>query len=571
MNANAPIPLRKDVMASTATTNSIEHETPESWMPMVAIGMGQAQMSLNVTALPISIGGIVETFNTAPTTVGTAIVAYSMGVSAFVILAAKIGQKFGSLKVFRLATAMFLLALILMTFSPNVTALLAAQGLAGLAAAAIVPSLVVLIANNYKGKQQAKALGILGAVQAMATVTAFFVAGVVGTFLGWRYAFGIIIPFSGLTLLMSMKLKPVAKMPVVKIDAVGAVLAAVAIVLISVGLNNINSWGLLFAKAAAPFALMGLSPALFMAVFGVICVQLFVLWAQRRQAAQLTPLLALEVVESPQERSAALSMMSIVVLGNALMFLVPLYIQMVQGRSSFDTSIAMIPYQLAVFAAAILVVSIYDRLTPRQIASYAFAVVSAALLLLAFVMNNAWSNLMVISGLVMFGLGQGALVTLLFNVLVTASPKELAGDVGSLRGTINNLSAAVGTALAGALVVGILSANIMSGVVDNPAIPPELKSQVNLDNATFVSNDRLLTIMQNTTASPEQIEAAVRINAAARLRALKLSLFILACVGLLVIIPARRLPNYRPGEVPAGPGGYLPPRSNRSDPPAALK
>ena len=43
---------------------------------------------------------------------------------------------------------------------------------------------------------------------------------------------------------------------------------------------------------------MGLSPALFMAVFGVICVQLFVLWAQRQQAAQLTPLLALEVVES---------------------------------------------------------------------------------------------------------------------------------------------------------------------------------------------------------------------------------------------------------------------------------
>ena len=129
-------------MASTATTNSIEHETPESWIPMVAIGMGQAQMSLNVTALPISIGGIVETFNTAPTTVGTAIVAYSMGVSAFVILAAKIGQKFGSLKVFRLATAMFLLALILMTFSPNATVLLTAQGLAGLAAAAIVPSLV---------------------------------------------------------------------------------------------------------------------------------------------------------------------------------------------------------------------------------------------------------------------------------------------------------------------------------------------------------------------------------------------------------------------------------------------
>jgi MFS family permease len=241
---------------------------------------------------------------------------------------------------------------------------------------------------------------------------------------------------------------------------------------------------------------------------------------------------------------------------------------MVQGRSSFDTSIAMIPYQIAVFTAAILGVSIYDRLTPRQIASYAFAVVSAALLLQAFMINNAWSNLLVIAGLVMFGLGQGALVTLLFDVLVTASPKELAGDVGSLRGTINNLSAALGTALAGALVVSILSANIMSSLVDNPAIPPELKSQVNLDNATFVSNDRLLTIMQNTTASPEQINEALRINAAARLRALKRSLLILACLGLMVIIPTRRLPNYRPGEIPAGPEG---PPSTKQQPSAIAR
>ena len=58
-------------------------------------------------------------------------------------------------------------------------------------------------------------------------------------------------------------------------------------------------------------------------------------------------------------------------------------------------------------------------------------------------------------------------MTLLFNVLVTASPKELAGDVGSLRGTTNNLAAAVGTAVAGALLVGLLSAIIL-GVAEHP-------------------------------------------------------------------------------------------------------
>jgi len=331
------------------------------------------------------------------------------------------------------------------------------------------------------------------------------------------------------------------------------VLAAVAIIFISVGFSNLNSWGLLLAKAAAPLAPLGLSPAPILIVLGVIGVQLFIAWAQRRQAAQQTPLLALEVIDSSQEQAAVFSMMSIVILGNALTFLVPFYIQMVQGRNSFDTSVAMIPYQLAVFAAAISIVRVFDRLSPRQIARKAFMLVSVGMVVLAIVMNNEWGTLPVICGLILVGLGQGSLVTLLFNVLVTASPKELAADVGALRGTVNNLAAGVGTALAGALVVGILGLAIQRGVVDHPTIPPELIQQVNLDQVTFVSNDRLESTLATTTATPEQVAEAVTINAAARLRALKLSFFTLAALALLVIVPSRRLPGYVPGEVPSVP------------------
>lgn len=527
-------------------------EQQASWLPMIIISMGQAQMSLNINALPVSIGGIVEEFNTAPTTVATAIVAYSLAVAGFIMLGAKLSQMFGALTVFRLATVVLCGSMVMMTFSPNVAVMIAAQGIAGLAAAAIVPTLVVLIANNYSGKQQAKALGILGAVQAMATVTAFFVAGVVGTYLGWRYAFGLVIPFSAITLFLTLRLKPVAKVPEVKIDGVGVILAATSVILISLGVNNLNNWGLMLANTLAPFNVLGLSPALLMLIVGLVGIQLFVAWAQRRQARHETPLLALEVIQSPQERAAVYSMMSIVILGNALTFLVPLYIQMVQGRSSFDTAVAMIPYQLSVFTAAILVVGLYDRLAPRQIARYSFVLVSIAMALLAFVMKNDWSNWLVVLGLVMFGLGQGALVTLLFNVLVTSSPKELAGDVGSLRGTVNNLSAGVGSAIAGALVVGILSMNINSALVENPTIPAALIEQVDLDRATFVSNDRLLGVMSRTTATSEQVDEAVRINAEARLKSLKLTFLLMAALALLVIVPSGRLPGYIRGQGPSG-------------------
>jgi MFS family permease len=158
---------------------------------------------------------------------------------------------------------------------------------------------------------------------------------------------------------------------------------------------------------------------------------------------------------------------------------------------------------------------------------------------------------MVIVSLVVLGLGEGALITLLFNVLVTASPKELAGDVGALRGTANNLSTALGTAFASVVAVGLLSLFVMSNIADNPLIPPALKQQVNLDSINFVSNEQLDEALAATTATPEQITEAVRINEETRLLALKASFLILAGISLLAIFPARGLPNYVPGEVPA--------------------
>src|SRR5215510_16438349 len=91
-------------------------------------------------------------------------------------------------------------------------------------------------------------------------------------------------------------------------------------------------------------------------------------------------------------------------------------------------------------ALPIFVVRTYDHLTPRQIAVASFVLFAGALVLLAFTIRNDWSTPVVVLGLVLAGLGEGALLTLMFNVLVAASPRELAGDVGALRGLAHPLS-----------------------------------------------------------------------------------------------------------------------------------
>jgi len=537
--------------AQTASRRSPDIEAQRSWVPMIAIALGQAIMSFNVASLPVAIGGMVKSFNVPPTTIGTGIVAYSMLVAGFVMLGAKLAQRYGALQVFRVAVLVFGAAQVLMTFSPNATLMIAAQALCGAAAAVIVPSLVALIAENYTGQQQATAVGALGSARAAAGVAAFLVGGVLGTYTGWRPAFGILIAVAALVFFLSFRLRPDQGRPDVEIDMVGVALAAAAIILISFGFNNLNGWGLGVATSNAPFRVLGLSPAPVMIVAGVVLGQAFLRWTHMRQAAGRTPLLALDVINSPEERAAVYALFSVVALEAALNFSVPLYIQIVQGRSPLATAIAMMPFNLTVFFTAMLIVRLYDRLTPRQIARYGFILCTVALVWLALVVRNDWSEVPVLFGLVLFGIGQGALVTLLFNVLVTASPKALAGDVGSLRGTTQNLAAAVGTAVAGALLVGLLSTAVLRAIAENPLLPPEIQAQVDLDNVTFVSNDRLRSVLEGTTARPDQVAEAVRVNTEARLRALKIGLLIMAGLALLTIIPAGRLPNYIPGDIPS--------------------
>lgn len=532
-------------MSSKPDTNDMENTTKTtSWVPFIVIILAQIQMAINVSALPVSIGPLVADLNTSAMGVGTALVIYGLFVAAFVILGAKLGKIIGTRLVFQVSVLAHGLSMGLMAFSSDATTMNVAQALAGLAAAALVPTLVVLIAANYFGRQQAQALGILAGTPAMAGAAAFFLAGFLATALSWRYTFGVLTIFSAIIFLLSFRLRPVPRQSELQVDVVGAVLVAIAVGLISFGINNLASWGILVARPGAPFHLIRLSPAPFMVVLGIIFGQAFFAWSHARVANNQPPLLAMEVLESPQDRAAAYSLLIISALGPAVNFLIPLYLQIIQGQSSLQTALAVIPYTLAIFIAAILVVQLYDRLSIRQIGSYAFVLVTAGLALIGFTIQNEWGTPIMIFNLIILGLGEGALLTLTFNVLASASPPELAGDVGALRGTANNLSTALGTALASLLAVSFLSLFVSNNLAGHPTLTPDLQSQLNLDSVRFVSNNELKEILSATTATPEQVNEAVLLNEEARLRALRDAFLILAVVASLAIFPARNLPVY---------------------------
>jgi len=525
------------------TNASPNADSEGSWMPLIVLIMAQILLMFNISTLQVSIDGISSSFKRPATIVGTAIVAYSLIVAGLLMVGARIAEIYGSRRVLRAMLVVFGGAMALTAFSPSSSTLIIAQVAAGVAAAAIVPTLVVLLAANYKGPQRAKAVSFLAAAQPAGIVLAFLIAGFLGTWIGWRFTFGLLALLAVVIYKLGEKVCPVEGETSASIDGVGAVLMASSIFLISIGCNNLTRWGTLLARREAPFSVVDMSPAPIMIVCGVFVFQAFLVWSRRRLAARRKPLMALEVIGTPQERAASFCLFVIGAITSAIAYLIPLYIQIVQGGSSWQTALALIPLSMASAAAAICVVRLFDRISPRRISRFAFLLATMGVAMLGIVIRNDWSNGIVIISMFVLGFGEGALVALLFNVLVSAFPKEKAGDVGSLRGTANNLATAVGTALAGALIVGVLSTSINRDLALNPILSGELKTQINLDKVAFISNDLLKQTLGRTTATPEQVSEAVRLNTEARLLALKVSIFALAGLALLAYFPAGALPG----------------------------
>lgn len=105
---------------------------------------------MNISVLPVSLGPISEDLHAPATAAATALLIDSLLVAAFVMLGAKVGNLVGERLVLQVCVVVHGLAMALMAISTNAGTMNLAQAIAGVTAAAAVPTLVVLIAANYR-------------------------------------------------------------------------------------------------------------------------------------------------------------------------------------------------------------------------------------------------------------------------------------------------------------------------------------------------------------------------------------------------------------------------------------
>ena len=134
--------------------------------------------------------------------------------------------------------------------------------------------------------------------------------------------------------------------------------------------------------------------------------------------------------------------------------------------------------------------------------------------------------------MLLIGLGIGALSSQLGSVTVSAVPAEESGEVGGLQNTATNLGASLGTALAGSVLIAVLTSSLITGIQNNPQVPDDLKSQASVELASgvpFVSDSALRQSMGDAGIDEATTDAVVDENQKARIQALDAALAVLAC------------------------------------------
>ena len=160
--------------------------------------------------------------------------------------------------------------------------------------------------------------------------------------------------------------------------------------------------------------------------------------------------------------------------------------------------------------------------------------------------------------MLLVGLGIGALASQLGAVTVSAVPTRESGEVGGLQNTATNLGASLGTAVAGSMLLSILSVSLVAGIVENPDVPSSVKSQASVELASGVPfmSDAQATAALDAAGVPADITTAVvEANAQARTDGLDAALAVLALMAVVSLLFSGRIPEQQPqgDEVDADP------------------
>jgi len=432
----------------TATKPLTPRQTASPWDALWAMMVGFFMILLDSTIVAVANPTIRDKLGTGYDTVIWVTSAYLLAFAVPLLVAGRLGDRFGPKNLYLAGLAIFTAASLWCGLSGTIAMLIAARVVQGIGAGLLTPQTLSVITRIFPPERRGMAMSVWGATAGVATLVGPLAGGVLVDTLGWAWIFFVNVPIGIIGLGLAVWLLPILPTHKHRFDLVGTGLSGLAMFLIVFALQEGQSGGW------APWIW-----AVFVA--GVGFMTAFVYW---QSISPGEPLIPLDIF---RDRAFSLANFAGVVIGFAATAMVlPLmfYAQGVCGLSPTRSALLTAPMAITSGLLAPLVGKIVDRSHPRPVVGFGFSVLAIGLTWLSIVMTPSAPIWQLVLPFIALGVGMAFIWSPLAATATRNLPLRLAG-AGS---GVYNATRQVGAVLGSAGMASFMTSRITS---EMPAMP----------------------------------------------------------------------------------------------------
>ena len=524
--------------APVSTESAIATPVESSGDEKLAILLAMAMFVLVVdtSLMNVSISAVVHDLDTTASGVQSAIALEALVSAAFILIGSKIGDLIGRKRAYVLGLLGYAAGALSMTLSQSLWPIVVFWAvIGGLGASLLLPSMQSLIHGNFQGAMQRRAYALVGASAAIAAAIGPLVGGFITTYLSWRIAFLGEVVIIGIVLLGSRRVRDVPYTGDRRVDVVGAILSAV-------GMGGVVLGILVWEKGGAAVGVL-------LAV-GVVGLGSLAWWLVKRKREGKPALIDAGLFKSKYFRLGISSQTLQQIALGGLMIALPIYLQMVLEYNAMEAGLSLAPLSLSMFGVALVAGKRAGKRSPSRIIQVGFLLLAVGIAVLIPVVPRADSGWAMVAPLLIAGAGLGLLVSQLNNYTLSPIEEERVSEAAGVNSAGGSFGLAFGLAFAGAIMLASLSLIFTHLSNESAVLSPTEQQQVakGLEkNAEVMTNTHLDELL---AGQPADVKAEIlHINTKARPRALQIALLvplIAALLGLVNGFRMTRLPDPEP-------------------------
>ena len=412
---------------------------------ILPLALAQFICSFAGSNMNVMINDISEDLDTTVKGVQTAITLFLLIMAVLMIPCSKLTDRWGRKRCFTLGLTLYGVGALVSAISPSLGVLILGNSvLEGVGTALLIPPVYILATLWFTDlTSRAWAFGVISGLGGIGAAAGPLIGGLITTGISWRAAFVFQAAVVGVIALLSRRLEdPLEADPTRPFDAIGAMLSAVGMFCIVFGILQAGSNNALLA--------------IFLVV-GAAFLLAFFLFIRSRERAGKEALLSTGLFKN---RTCNLALVTqniqwLLLLGTS--FAVSVFLQEVRGYSAIKTGVVFTAATLGILASSLAAERLAKRFPQKRLIVAGFVVTLAGLVLLLGLVRASDSVWAFVPGLLLIGLGVGAMLTPSVNVVQSSFPEELQGEISGLSRSISNLGSSFGTAIAGTILVSVVA------------------------------------------------------------------------------------------------------------------